>query len=104
MEIGQEYERIHSLFAGADEAQVELLDGAMREAARLRIELNNLNRIVQQTGLIRVNPDNPLQQKELPVSKMIVKIRANYLNYMMKLANVLGKRIDEEDLGLDDYE
>ena len=105
MEIQQEYSRIKALFNGIDEKQLSFIEGALWEAARLRVELDRLNEIVKQTGLVKVNPDNPLQQKELPVSRMIVKVRANYLNYIAKLSNVLGQNISgEDDDGLDEFE
>lgn len=98
MDPRQEYERIKALFDGVDEKQLALVDGAIWEAARLRVELNRLNEIVKQTGLMKVHPDNPGMQKELPVSRLIVKVRANYLNYIAKLSGVLGKSdIDEDD-------
>ena len=104
MDVRQEYERIRELFEGCDEHQLSLLDGSFWECARLRVELNELNEIVQKTGLIKVNPNNPRQQKELPVSKMIVRVRANYLNYISKLSNILGKTLTEEEDELADYE
>jgi len=97
MEVEKEYERIKTLFSGCDEHQLDLLDGALWECARLRVELNNLHDIVKETGLIKVNPNNPTMQKELPVSKLIVKARANYLNYVSKLSNILGKNIDDDE-------
>ena len=98
MDPRQEYERIKALFDGVDEKQLALVDGAIWEAARLRVELNRLNEIVKQTGLMKVHPDNPGMQKELPASRLIVKVRANYLNYIAKLSGVLGKSdIDEDD-------
>lgn len=105
METTQEYERIKALFDGVDDKQLQLIDGAIWEAARLRAELNRLHEIVKQSGLVKVNPDNPLQQKELPVSRMIVKVRANYLNYIAKLANILGRSVDDdEDDDLSEFE
>jgi hypothetical protein len=100
----QEYERIKALFEGVDENQLQLIDGAIWEAARLKIELNGLNEIIKQSGLVKVNPANPLQQKELPVSKMIIKVRANYLNYIAKLSAILGRNINEEDDDLAEFE
>ena len=104
MEIQKEYERIKTLFEGVDELQLKLIDGALWEAARLRVELDNLHEIVKESGLIKVHPQNSSVQKELPVSKLIVKARANYLNYISKLSGLLGKNIDEEDDDLGDYE
>ena len=43
-------------------------------------------------------------QKELPVSKTIEKIRASYINYMIKLSKVLGTTLDDDEEELNDYE
>ncbi|MHC1749463.1 MAG: hypothetical protein AB9856_14420 [Cellulosilyticaceae bacterium] len=104
LKVEQEYERIKALFNGIDEKQLELVEGAIWEAARLRVELDKLNELVSKSGLIKVHPDNPSMQKELPVSKMIVKVRANYLNYIAKLSNILGHNVDDEDDGMSEYE
>lgn len=103
VEIKQEYERIRALFADVDEKQLQLVDGAIIEAARLRVELDRLHEIVKQSGLIKVDPNNPARQKSLPVSRELSKVRAGYTNIIFKLARVLGAGINEEDLGLDDY-
>lgn len=104
VEVAEEYSRIKVLFTGVDEKQLSLIEGAIWEAARLRAELNRLNEIVKQSGLVKVNPTNPSQQKELPVSRMIVKVRANYLNYIAKLSGVLGRNIDDDEDDLAEFE
>jgi hypothetical protein len=103
-DVVKEYERIKALFATVDEKQLALVDGALWEAARLRIELDRLNEIISQTGLVKLHPDNPALQRELPVSKLAVKVRANYLNYIAKLSKVLGASIDDEDDELNEFE
>lgn len=103
IEIRQEYERIKKLFADVDEKQLQLVDGAILEAARLRVELDRLHEIVKRSGLIKIDENNPTRQKALPVSKELPKVRAGYANIIFKLARVLGAGINEEDLGLDDY-
>lgn len=100
----QEYERIKALFTDVDEKQLQLVDGAITEAARLRVELDRLHEIVKVSGLVKVDPNNPMRQKVLPVSKELPKVRAGYTNIIFKLARVLGSSVNEEDLGLDDYE
>jgi hypothetical protein len=104
LEVSQEYARIKALFDGVDEKQLALIDGSIIEAARLRCELDRLHEIVKVTGLVKVHPDNPGMQKELPVSKMITKVRANYLSYIAKLSGVLGKDVGEEDDDLGEFE
>lgn len=102
--VKKEYKRIKALFADVDEKQLQLVDGAIIEAARLRVELDRLHDIVKQSGLVKVDPDNPLRQKVLPVSRELPKVRASYTNVIFKLARVLGAGISDEDLGLDEYE
>lgn len=104
LEIEKEYERIKNLFIGCDEKQLQLIDGAIIECARIRAELDNLHEIIKESKTIKINPNDPTLQKELPVSKLIVKARANYLNYIAKLSNMLGVNIDDEDEDLGDYE
>lgn len=103
IEVRQEYERIKALFADVDEKQLQLVDGEILEAARLRVELNRLHDIVRQSGLIKVDPKDPTRQKSLPVSRELPKVRAGYTNIIFKLAKILGANVGEEDLGLDDY-
>lgn len=104
LEIRQEYDRIKALFADVDEKQLQLVDGAILEAARLRVELDRLHYIVSKSGLIKFDPDNPTRQKVLPVSKELPKVRAGYTNIIFKLCRVLGANVADEDLGLGDYE
>lgn len=103
-EIKQEYERLKTLFENVDENQFRLCEGAIKEAARLRCELDKLHEIVKQTGLIKVSADNSAKQKELPVSKMLTKVRANYINVIFKLSRILEATLNDEDIGLEDYE
>ena len=99
-----EYERIRALFSAVDENQLALVDGAIWEAARLRTELDSLHVVVSKSGLVKYDPSNPSRQKELPVSRMLPKVRAGYTNIIFKLARVLGATVSEDDLGMDDYE
>ncbi len=103
--IEKEYIRIKSLFNEIDDKQLSLLEGTFVECARLKVELDDLHKIIVRTGLVKVHPSNYEMQKELPVSKLIVKSRANYLNYIAKLSNILGRNIDDdEDSDLEDFE
>lgn len=102
--VQEEYKKLKEVFEGTDDKQLELLEGTFWETARLRVELNQLYAVVKQTGLLLVKDGKPSMQKELPVSKLIVKVRANYLNYISKLSSILGRSVDEDDESLTDYE
>lgn len=101
--IRQEYDRIKNLFSDVDEKQLQLVDGAILEAARLRVELDRLHEVAKVSGLIKVDAKNPQRQKVLPVSKELPKVRAGYTNIIFKLSRVLGAGVAVEDLGLDEY-
>lgn len=101
----QEYDRIREIFKESDPELLEVMDGVIWEAARCRAELDELHEIVAKSGLILVDRKNPLRQKELSVSRQLVRVRASYLNHMTKLAKVFGQNAPEDDdLGLDEYE
>ena len=102
--IAAEHERLRGLFAGVDENQLALADGAIWEAARIRDELDALHGRVKESGLVKFHPNAPSLQKVLPVARELPKLRAGYANIIFKLMRVLGTTVDEEDLGLGDYE
>lgn len=103
--IALEFERVLKLFEGLDEKQLELSKGPILEYARLKIELEELHEIQKKTGSIKLSQRSNGNQEELPVTKVLVKTRANYLNYYAKLSNILGKNIlDEDDEELGAYE
>lgn len=104
MTIEEEYERIKALFDGVDEKIVQVAEGAILESARIKVELDGLHEIVKESNLIKVNKDNISLQKELPVSKLITKQRANYLNYIATLIRLLGTNEEDEEDELEDYE
>ena len=104
MKVKREYERIKEIFSKADETLLELNDGSIWEAARIKVELDELHEIIKVSGRIKINPKNPTMQKELPVSKTIEKLRASYINYMIKLSKVLGTTLDDDEEELSDYE
>lgn len=105
LKVEKEYERIKKLFSKADETLLKLVDGAIWEAARIRVELDKFHEIIKVSGRIKVHPNNAAMQKELPVSKMIEKARASYINYIAKLSSILGVNVaDDDDEELNDYE
>lgn len=103
-EIKKEYERIKDVFKDSDGKTLQLLDGLILEAARTRVELDKLHRIEEHSGLVVVHPSRPEMQKEMPVARVLPKVRASYTNIMFKLSKSLNNQISDDDLGLDDYE
>ena len=104
LSVVQEHDRLRKLFEDVDEKQVELADGAIWEAARIRHQLDEINERAKVSGLVKFHPEDTTKQKVLPVSKELPKLRAGYANIIFKLIRVLGANVNEDELGLDDYE
>lgn len=100
--VQQEYDRLKALFNGSDEKKLQAIDGAIREAAILRIQLRSLNQMAKQSGLVKIHPKNPMLQKELPIARMITRVSSNYLSYTTRIANALGKSLPDD--GDDEFE
>ena len=106
VEVKQEYERLRELFQdGADEKLMEAADGAIMEAARIRCQLDELNKIAQAGGLVKYDPANPSRQKTQPIARTITQVRASYISYVAKLTKMIGGgSLEDDDDDLDEYE
>ena len=94
-----EYDRLVKLFDGADEQKQKLLEGHIWENAELRVQIS----AIAQLPLIRVHPNNPAIQKETPAGKMLIRLRASYINSTKLLCKELGvPEMDNDDL--EDFE
>jgi len=102
--VRAEIERLKTEFNGADESKLRILEGLIEQAAFERIYLKGLNEQAAVTGLVKVHPDNPTIQKQLPVSSEIAKHSATLTNIMDKLIKHLELPDDDDEDGLDDYE
>ena len=101
--IQAEYRRILSLVENADPTKAKLLDGLILEAARTKIQLDELNRISEISGVVAFNPSNPSIQKTLPVAQELTKTRASYTHIMDRIARHLSSTDDLVDGGFDDF-
>lgn len=102
--VEREYRRIMDLFKDSDAQTLALMDGLIWEAARTRVRLDELDNIAKKSGLVKTHPNIPTMQKEMPVARVLPKVEASYTNMMFKLSKALKNDVDEEDLGLKDYE
>lgn len=104
MKEHEEYARLRDIFADVDEKQLALVDGLLHEAARLRAQLDDLQEIAAKTGLVKIHQTDSTRQKELPVSRMLVRLRAGYKDIIAKLSSILGRNAGEDDDGLEEFE
>ena len=99
-----EYDRLRKLFEQADENKRNAMDGLIWEAARARVNLDELNKMAMASGLIGVHPERAQLQRSLPVASELARARASYTNIIDKLCKHLCVSADDDDEGLLDYE
>ena len=86
------------IFAEIDSVN-EIITPLIDETLFLEQKLDEL----RQLPFIRVNPDNPKQQKQTPASKMYKEFLQQYNNCIKILCSVLNKNGGEEESPLRAY-
>lgn len=102
--IQNEKQRLIQSFPGAGDDMLKAFDGLIEEMAFVRVQLQELRKTAKKTGLVRINPDNPVQQEELPIAKVITRLEATYANGMDKLSKRLAVDAEEDDDDLAEFE
>lgn len=102
--LSREIERIRGAFPGADENKLAALEGMIEQAAYERLYLKRLNEQALASGLVKINPNNPMMQRSLPLSAEIARHAAALTNILDKLCKHLGAPGEEDDNDLDEFE
>lgn len=103
-ELSAEIDRLKATFPGADENRLASLSGMIEQAAYETLYLRRLNAQALESGLVQINPNNPKQQRTLPVSGEIAKHSAALTNILDKLQKWLGVQSEDEDTDLEEFE
>ena len=103
-ELSAEIDRLKATFPGADENRLASMSGMIEQAAYETLYLRRLNARALESGLVQINPNNPKQQRTLPVSGEIAKHSAALTNILDKLVKHLGTQQEAEDDELSEFE
>lgn len=99
--INQEYERLKKLFANVDESKAELVDGLLKKASFLIVELDKLQKDVQTYGAVeRSNKGNV---RESIYYKTFLSTLSVYQGIIKTLNTIMGKNVIDEDDEFDDF-
>ena len=99
-----ELEKLRGIFADVEEPKRELVDGLMKDAAYFYAENKALRASLEQTGMIRVNPRNPAQQKPVEAARQYRQNSAAYAVIIKTLNGVLSKNEIEPDDDMEEFE
>jgi hypothetical protein len=103
-ELDKELARWNELFAETDESTRKAADGLIRKAAFLHSMCVDLEEVIEKSGAIKIHPDLPELQKQIPAVKEYARLSESYANIVNKLNILRLKNTVEEDDELSEYE
>jgi hypothetical protein len=99
-----ELKKLNELFNEVEENTKKLNEGLIKDAAFLYAENYELKQVLDQTGMVKIHPDNLSLQKTIPAAKEYRQNLNSYAVVIKTLNSVLNKGANEEDDDMDDYE
>lgn len=98
LEMQKEIEKLKKIFKNIEENTLNLIQGLLRETAYLKVELNWMREILNETGMIQVHPQNKNKQKNLPIANEYRRTLNIYMLNIKTLSTILNKKeMEEED-------
>jgi hypothetical protein len=99
----QEYVKLTEIFKDVEESKRKLVEGLIQETAFLKGELFDMKNILEETGMIRVNPANKAIQKTIPIANEYRRTVNIYALNIKVLSSILMKNTIEADDPFDDW-
>jgi len=99
----REWAKLIEVFKDVEPAKRELVSGLIEDAAFLAGANEELRQSLQLTGMVKVRPGHPDQQKPIEAAHQYLRNVAAYAVVIKALNSVLSKDLPEGDDGLDDF-
>lgn len=99
--IQNEYERLKSLFSRIDETKIELVDELLKKAAYLKVELDNLQRDIDRSGVIQVSSKGNTRVNL--AFKTYLQTVSIYQGIIKTLNSIFGSTVDDGDDEFDEF-
>ena len=92
------------LFTETTEQTQKAADGLIKKAAYIHSLCWELEQIIEKSGAIKVHPDHPEMQKQVPAVKEYARLCETYANIINKLNALQMKNVLEDDDELNEFE
>lgn len=102
--LKKESDRWNELFNDTDDSTKKAVEGLIQKAAFLHSMCWELQQVIEKSGAIKVHPNNPEMQKQVPAVKEYARLAESYANITNKLNALRLKTAVDGDDGLEDYE
>jgi len=98
-----EYEKLTEVFKDIDEGKQKLVEGLIQDAACLYAENFELRNLINEIGMLKINPSNRSMQKQTEVGKQYLKNINSYSVIIKTLNGVLQKSTLDDDDEFDNW-
>lgn len=93
-----EHEKLTEIFKEVDEGKQKLVEGLIQDASCLYAENYELRNLINEIGMLKVNPNNRSMQKQTEAGKQYLKNINSYSVIIKTLNGILQKNaIDDDD-------
>ncbi|MDF2948171.1 MAG: hypothetical protein K0R07_181 [Sedimentibacter sp.] len=99
----QELNKLTEIFKDIEESKSKLVEGLIQETAYLRGELFDMKKILDETGMIKINPSNKAMQKTLPIANEYRRTVNIYALNVKVLNSILMKNTIEGEDPFDEW-
>lgn len=99
-----EAERWGALFEEVDEGTRISAAGLIQKAAFLHALCAELEQVLSVSGPIKVHPQHPDVQKQVPAVKEYARLGEAYANVVGRINKLRAQSASDEDAGLSEYE
>jgi chitinase len=99
-----ERNRWMELFKQSDESTQKAATGLIERAAYLYSLCSDLEAAIGKSGVIKIHPEHPEIQKQVPAVKEYARLSEAYANIVNKLNGLLSKHQVDDDDGLGEFE
>lgn len=99
--VKKEYERMKSLFKDVDENKQALIDELLKKAAFLKVQLDDLEKEINEYGAIIRYSDGTLKQS--PAYKTFLASVGTYQAIIKTLNQIMGSDVIDEDDEFDEF-
>lgn len=102
-EVAREVAKLTELFSDVEPAKAKLVEGLISDAAFLKVQNDQLKRLLEASGMVLVHPANPSMQKPVEAARQYLKNANAYAVVIKTLNGVLSKNVIDPDDGLDEF-
>lgn len=100
----KEYATWKDLFADTDPATQQAAEGLIEKAAYIHALCIELEQAINASGAIKIHPQHPAIQKQVPAVKEYARLAESYANIVNKLNTLRMRNILEDDDDLGEFE